>query len=857
MSEFKQTVSFYAEKLGATFASIFPGPKNVANHMRSLLRGATNALALVASFSAFLTVALLVTSRANDIAAAVRISAAGAASAFGQLIAVTLPGAADSTAEIGVHSGLLALLALVFAYRTAKKRAASDEGFSSLHFALGYVAFIAALAFATQGLAGTALTGVLTLSTPSWFSLAITFVVFWSVASMGKRRAFAVSSSTVWGWATRTLKNFAQIYASLLGFALIALLIAAAINPTFEIAHEPAKASFDYSGEQVFWGIVVFVLFSANALVQLFFATAGVSVGLDVSGTGAVQALSFVTEQVSGFSFWILPAWGPWAYAGVVALVAIVALVSGSVAARQLKVEVKGIVAFWQGLIGSLFVVFSVAYFAGIQGGFTSTVTDAEQSGWVIWGASSLGLLVSVCVVVFVAFGGANKLSKFTSEAFPKLWARLSKSDAVVDRGLTARVFGIVVSVLLVAAYATPITAATVNRVWAAVDGPAQLGEEAGNKLTNASISDLKKFLAPKGTKSLAWLDDAILKSAQPKTGFDKKIEVVNSLDKPWTIGNLDATVKVSLTKGKDVIKWDINTTSEMTNPFWLISHPEFKLDLEPNRVNITFSKLLPKKVASKVTVNGKDVKVGSYFAIPGSYEVKASGYKLIAPTKRVFFTSGNDFTIKVGTDVLLPKGASSSLDSNVNAKAATCFTPTKAGGSDCYTLKSVLKKATLVSGTVPEKFFDASQDKFTSTGIKCDATKAKDKLVTAVSMTRTTKCSGTVNYVEHYYASAKKTVPVYETQTTCSGAMQSNSGTFVYYNYDYGRWEDDNYWYYDDQVSYNSCAYEGTKTVQTGTKTVLIRGKEIAKVTKTSKQSASVAVTGNLTANDKFTVKK
>jgi hypothetical protein len=127
--------------------------------------------------------------------------------------------------------------------------------------------------------------------------------------------------------------------------------------------------------------------------------------------------------------------------------------------------------------------------------------------------------------------------------------------------------------------------------------------------------------------------------------------------------------------------------------------------------------------------------------------------------------------------------------------------------------------------------------------------------LKSATKMTRTASCSATITFTEHYYKSAKKTVPVFDTQTICHGAYVAYNGSFVYYNSDYGRWEDADYWYPDSDVSYNDCATQTSKQVKTGTKVVLVRGAEYAHVTKTSTVESKLTITGALDSKDKFAV--
>ena len=858
MNELKTTLKYYFEKLSRGLASALPQPKGEGLGFKSFLRGALNPLALVSVVSFLLSLALLISQRATDLASIARIGAAVVASSFGGLVTIATQGNPQQI-EVGLHSVTVAIIALAIAYRSAK----THPGFKPLHYALGVTAFLAALGFATQGTIKTNFSDAITVSSPSMLSLALTFGLFWLVALVGVRRSNSGRVSTPGLWAAATLKNFALIYGSLLVAAGITLWVADLINPTFALSTDAPPVTPAPEAEQVLWFVVAAILYSGNTLAQVFFGAAGVPIGIESHGLLSTEILKLI-EPATGVTFWALPAFGPWAYIGVVALVLVVALISGAIAAKRLSIKISGVVAFWQTLVTSLVITFSVAYFAGLQVTASTKVEETQIDSTIFWGVSFVGLILSTLVVTFVAIGGSNRLNVFTASAFPRVF-RAFKQGGNEVRTLPGRVFGIAVSLLVIAAFLTPVAAASTNRIWGAIDGPGVLGQTAKEKLTQGDIDELKAYLQPKPGAKDVWFSDDILKAAQPSDDYDFSVSVVNKSDQPWKVGNLDAIVNVTLSKDGKSLVWPIETNSELTNPSWLIQHPKFALKLAPTKLSVTVSKLLPNKGPVSVTINGKKLTAGTYLAIPGIYTVEAAGYKLIAPTKETVFTNSPNQKIEIGTKIALPDGAAAILDKGIFAKAKSCFAVSGNGSSECVSAAALKKAGIVVSGKAPNSFFDSNLSNFKVSNIVCDADARTEKLTSAIALLSTGKCSADVTYTENFYKTAKKKVARYTETTSCQGAWVSYDGYAVTYTIGENDWGDevwgwfdeDGYQYDSSEVSLDSCFYQSTQRVQDGFETKDVRGALLTKVNMKATVKSNVTVAGVLDAKNKFAIKK
>jgi hypothetical protein len=485
---------------------------------------------------------------------------------------------------------------------------------------------------------------------------------------------------------------------------------------------------------------------------------------------------------------------------------------------------------------------------AGVEGDPVSTSVTV--------GSTFVSVLVFSTIILTLAFLASDKLYNFMASAFPLLAVRIFGGQMPENRSMSGMVFGLTAKLLIIAVVLTPITAATTNRVWALTDGPTQVGQTFASNLQNMKIAELKKYLNPKAKTSKKWLSDSILAAAQPADGFGSNVAVTNFLDKPWTPGNLDAVVEVTLSKDGKSFSYIFDTESAVTNPSWLITHVDYTPLLSPGEIDIVANKLFPASKLKTLTINGKKAKVGEFFSIPGTYTVKADGYKLIAPTEETFYSSKID-SLMIGYKILLPDGADKKLNNSILESAKDCFKLTPSGNSECVNVKKL--SPVVVSGVEPDKYFDYQDSSYKVSGIKC-STDRTDVLTSATTEKSKAKCSAVVEFKRTYFKSEPKRVPNQVTVERCVGAMISDywstSGEVLTYRY--GEWQDsEGFPYYDWERHYEPCHSTKLDVVESGFKTIQVRGSTIASVQMTADFNKTMTTSGKLLDNGVFQISK
>jgi hypothetical protein len=869
---------------------VLPKQENIKGVVRSLTKGASVALFLIAGVTLFISIVGALYSQLAevqvDFSSLIRGAFALALSGFGASVTTQGGqlnlglGGLDTVVTIGAHSGLIFVVAFLTIRRMVRRSSARADAngaaLSPIHLAIGFAAFSWVTGFVSQGTLNYVF-GSLEIQQLSLTSTLGLFAFSWLAGYRGRVSADLANASgfaQVTQWVSKTLSNFLIMYAVLTIAAIIVAAISVAIDPVFAYASEPVPPSkMDLPQGQIVLVLAGTFLFLINAVFQGLLTAMGLNIGLHLDQTAnGMFSLSNLGLSTSKTSFWLMSDVGIAAFVGVLLVVLTVALISGAAAASKTSLTFKSNYNYLQALGYGLFVAFGVTYAMNMQLSGELTADDGtnttSMSAAVTLGSTFISVLVISTLVLSLSFLASGRFFKFVVSAFPTLSFRIPRGDKVEVRTQSGRIFGITAKLALVAVALTPITAATVNRLWAYTDGPVQVGQKFAENLQKMNIKDLKVYMNPDKSTSLKWLSDKILLAAQPKDGYSTSVKVNNFLKKsgsdeykPWGPGNLDANVEVTLSKDNKSFVYSFLTDPIYKEPSWLIKHVDYKPFLTPGRLEVIASKYLPKDVIAKITVNGEKTKVGSYFSIPGAYTVKADGFKLIAPTDTTFYSSQYD-SLKIGYQVKLPNGASKKLDAQLLAKGKECFSITASGTSKCVNVKKL--SSTIVTGEEPTEYFDFRDYGYKSSSITCDEKNRKDALVSATEETSSTKCQAVITFSRDYYKVAKKTVPNYITTEVCSGGYVTPYGDRAYYSYydDYDYYED----IYEDtngdlwlesSLDYDDCASTETSRVQQGTRTELIRGAKISTSTMTASSSKTLEVKGQLLENSDFKVTK
>ena len=855
----------YVVKIKGALKHVFPTAENIGYVSALSLRAAIWAAGIPVLIAMVALPVLIATKLVGSFESAARVSLALAFGGAGSMLNFESSeslGLVGSNA-VGVHVGLITLATVLIA-RGLGRRIADDafsddskHGFFSLYVGLGFSLTYVIFSILGQGLTQTS-QGSFTLE-PLDFGGAIAaflLVSFAAFAGFSAREYALKSKPNFVTFAVKSVGNFIKIYSVMILAAIIVFILWQVIEPDFSVAHTSSPYVSTLTSDQgwaVFWAVILLL---PNILIQLFAVATGASFGFDAVGKDAsfslttIQNLNLPLDMMSTTS--ILNRFGPIAFVAVALVVVTVAMISGRAAARSLGYEVNTI--FKHSL--NMFVIACLTWFAINLAGYQVRwqITDdagVTSNNWLNFGVTFISALGISTVVSFLAAWASSRGAAFTDSAFPRLSAILSETPGIGRRSKSGTTYGIVFSILLLAAYVAPVAASTTNRIWAqTADGPLQAGTDIASKLETMPLKDLKALFVADTPSTYKWLSDSILNKARPAVGSLVSASATNNLGNAWSVGNLDASVTTEI-RGNEAghpVTVNFETTAEMSNPFPLLEHPVFKPLLKPTVIKIGTSSSLASAVAARkklnVTINGQPAAIGTFLGIPGAYLVTSNGFELVAPTKQTFYSTGDSVNISVGNQIQIPKGGNTKIEAAIGQRANACAKMSSNGSSGCFGANSVLNASKIISGSAPSGSSQSQVGGFVGSNVKCDSSHRKDNLLSSSKMRSVANCTMTVKFKRTYY----RTVTVQKSR--CVGQeIYTYGGTPVEWNSFTGRWEDSIYYYYPDEVSYVSCYTHENYSED-------VRGPKVADVLLQSEVKFSVTAIGTLDKKGKFTAK-
>ena len=768
-----------------------------------------------------------------------RIALAILVSAFGQnLNLLGLAGSSSSVISVGAHPTLLTLVIAWLAFRAGKHfskepNKAGDNG-RSHRFAMGLgsgsaVALLAAT-WILQGSFGWG-TAFASLSISSLFDFILSLAMVAFPAWMGTKFGEVVSlKSSGLAWARRATLNFVILYSAILAVGFLVWIIFTLIAPHFAPSQPDSKADFNFNLGQVALVVVVVLAYLPNFLFMVFGAGAGMSVGLDAQGVQGLDALlASVQNVVPGgvpTAFSINSSYGMILQAIVLAVVAVVALIAGASATKKTSFYPTSGIHYIQSLFIVVVIGIFASYLGNIGGSWSAPAvgTTPASTGTLSFGVVLASLALVATVVVTFAWFAAAKTGDGVANAFPKLVARLGSTQPIARTHKGWTMFGrLATSLLALGLIVYPITSASVSRVWATTDTPTLIGESAAAKVLEGQLDEIKALIGPK-VKDEQWLPDEALSAALPKTDNEMKIAVKNNQNKDWVVGNTDATVKVSWTKGKVVANWDVPTSSKISNHYLLVDHADFTSNIEPIFLDIQVNKFMSAANAGQLKVNGVVVPSGVYAVVPGFYRITLPGQDLISETDVTLGTDGSTTSHIAGNVALIPEGGEAKLNSALDSQEEKCKKVSDKGAASCFSAKDATGAVIAKDKEAPAKYFQKENSGWKVESIEC-GNETADELVTSKSLKRTKNCKVNVSFTTTYYKGQTvfKTVPVYD----------------EWCDYDYDTYEE----YCETYVSYYDY------------RTVNLRGAKISSVRYTSEFNVTLAASGTL-KKGKFVVK-
>jgi hypothetical protein len=402
-------------------------------------------------------------------------------------------------------------------------------------------------------------------------------------------------------------------------------------------------------------------------------------------------------------------------------------------------------------------------------------------------GSASLGLttasfgLVLAVIALFMVTGG-SKAAAFIQESFPRLVSIFSgrKLESNIDRGIFSMFFGRLVATFAALAIVVPLGIATIERSWAWIDNPGNKFREVAALVETGELEEVKKFFSQNSDEDLNWLPDEVLESARPTSDSRESVLVTNSSvnkkgeAQPWEIGQLDALGKVSWKTESDPVVLNLGSIWEVTDHLRYIQHPNYTATADRLNLNISYGEFASDAGLSDIFVNGVSVQSGNYSAIPGSYLVKTPGFKLIAPTEKVFVTNGSEMVFTAEEKPLLSANAESVLDKEIDRLAQACGRFTSLDTTRCFSFEEIYKNRTPVGAAPVEDYFAIKTGEFKVGRTSCSGA-AVDGLLSASTVERFEACSTDMTFEVTYFESKIQVSDVFVTQTfnACPGLSQ------------------------------------------------------------------------------------
>lgn len=758
--------------------------------------------------------------------------------------------------DAAIRPTALTLILAIFAYRRGRTRQAvetSDKGSENngLSYALGLGAGFASMAtiasFLFTGIVSN--TGFLKVEVASpltWASMVIALALpAWlgSLRETGSKRA-----TSTWRWFYSAIRTFTITYSALIVATLVVIWLYFLIAPVFALSTPsvepvtPAKLTAEQS-RSILLGILGVLLVLPSLLFYFLSFGLGANIGLqnEIQGINILDALStfLPTDFLAGVgNFNLQSAFGWPAYAGSMALVAITALVSGAAAAHKTKSSVNFKRHFVITLIATVLSAGVVTYLTSLSINWTNrgqsneNLTDGAlslQSGFVSFGVSAASLAFICGLVAVFATLGASTAQAFTSAAFPKVigWLSFGKSTHTEPRALGPVVFGAAVTVAILAVAAAPVGIATVERVWAATDTPANDFGDVATQLQKGELKELKKLFANDETQYRAWLSDKVLKAALPTASMSKSIELKNFNKNGWKVGELDAIGNVAWKLSeKKSINLRLVADGEVKQYLNQIDHADYKVRKPYTTVNVAAGEFMTPTGKANLKINGEKVVAGNYNALPGSYVVTTDAYKLVAASKQTFVTKASENKFVATEKANMKPEYEAILDKEINRLAKECSKFTQINNAECFTLEDIYNNRDETGDKAPSKFFGFQTKGFKVSDVNCDF-EFTDSLLSALHVERETFCSIDMTFTLDYFKS-KAEVRKLSRQETYNSCPE-----------------------FEDAV----CAR--SRTISLGSETVEVRGDKIGSAVFSSTVPFYVSAIGYLDAKDKFSIVK
>jgi len=706
-----------------------------------------------------------------------------------------VPGSSEFVGSLILRPTLLSLvflLAAAWVFRATMKRAADDEsslGWSGTAFGVG-VALTGALGvFLGRGAIDWNDASVLRVLPPRILDVLVVAVVvivptLWLAAR--KKVRVSDSESNGWRWSRVTLATFVKIYFAAVALAILVYLLVEIIRPQFITSSETPQPLLDFSWNEVVAPIAAVVLFLPTIVIFVLFYFAGVSVGQSGIGSLGSDEASSVSDVVGlfpGSGFISL-------FGGSLPVVLLVIATLCSLGAGGWAAIRTSYVPTWLNdsrriLVSSLLAGFALLLFTESRIGWTNNGVPATQatngqvpleSGFIRLGLGGGAIALMCFVLMVLSLVSSTRLIEFLLDGMPRLSRRMTGKMRSQEFRPKARFvwLGRLVVLALTLAVVLPLAGAVFERAWAIVDGPGKVIKsgmvalETGNVKT---IQDSFGFETDKGK----WLNESTMRRAMSDWAPGKddnslvtlpsKTSINNSHDRQWKLSELDAVGIPQWTLGDKTSRTELSLQGTVSDRYTLFRHADYAWTTPPLSVSLSAGQFYPQKAAQKVTVNGNPLKPGTYYGVPGFYQVSAPAYGVIAATNATFYFDGTELAILVGSEGNVPKSTEGQVKATLDKSQKACESVNTQLKSACVKNDSLLANKEYVSGERDVPDYDSYKiSNVDNKSLSCSSDSSR--VNSSVSVLYSRPCNQQIAFVITYVKNAI-TEPIYQTRTS------------------------------------------------------------------------------------------
>ena len=296
------------------------------------------------------------------------------------------------------------------------------------------------------------------------------------------------------------------------------------------------------------------------------------------------------------------------------------------------------------------------------------------------------------------------------------------------------------------------------ERQWSNTNTPEKLVSELALAMEIRDGKALTELmpLAP-GTR---WLPVAALEAAQPIVGQRRDVSITNEQGRPWRVGELDATGKVTWPVTDGTITWTVPLDSVVGERFIFGRQAEFLPDLKPIILILSVDESFGKIDGAPIRVNGVEVPPAKYSLIPGEYTIERDPVDLLSGFSERLVVTASSHAIEVPAELDLPSDGERAIFTAAVDAAESCGNVRR---SKCFSQDDVNRAQRIVSGRIPSAFFARESTAFEDGGLRCE--EGTIEMLSTREIVRELVCTQIVRYETKYWDSRQIAEPVYSTR--------------------------------------------------------------------------------------------